>query len=414
MYDYQRIDTHKHTKYRNCLPLWRVAIKQVLHKTGRLPPVREPYIIPFTEGKNPVFWVEGKYVVKFFSDQFSSEEGWRNEISVLKMLKRVEVPNNFPLQFPKLLSKGYLYEKSDPWLKEGGERRWKWPFTIQKFVRGQALKQVWNDLSQQERIHVASYLGEALRIIHQTSHVSENISEFSESSRNWTNFEDFLKMMRLRCIKRFKKEHVLNSIAIVIGIVVTIVTSSCHGFWISPLLSPFFKLVNGFLEKAVTTYLPKQVGSLFLDLKGSSSFSSVPSLLHCDVTPENVLGNFDGGTEEWSPVGLIDFGDAKLGDILYDLVVIHIELFKCDKMMTYHFMDSYGIEFWKRKNFAYRAMCYSILTEQEIMTSIWETKPTWKVEFKSWGHLETILWDFSFYHPFFGETYEYSNTTRKR
>lgn len=61
------------------------------------------------------------------------------------------------------------------------------------------------------------------------------------------------------------------------------------------------------------------------------------------------LGDFNQDKTIWKPVGVIDFGDVKRGDRLYDLISAHVDLFKCDKSLTLRMMASYGLDDWKRK-----------------------------------------------------------------
>jgi aminoglycoside/choline kinase family phosphotransferase len=49
----------------------------------------------------------------------------------------------------------------------------------------------------------------------------------------------------------------------------------------------------------------------------------------------------------YKPIGIIDFGDALVGDRLYDIPTIHIDMFSCDKKLTLDMMNSYGIEKFK-------------------------------------------------------------------
>jgi hygromycin-B 7''-O-kinase len=39
---------------------------------------------------------------------------------------------------------------------------------------------------------------------------------------------------------------------------------------------------------------------------------------------------------------LIDFGDAMVGDLHYELAALHLDLFDCDKRLLRQFLDHYG------------------------------------------------------------------------
>jgi len=99
-------------------------------------------------------------------------------------------------------------------------------------------------------------------------------------------------------------------------------------------------------------YLPKDLSFLYHDVE--------PKFIHSDITVENLIGSLNCGV--WEPMTVIDFSDSRLGDPIYELVAIHVDIFKCDKELLYELMMSYGKEYWQKiKNFSYKAMCYTLL-----------------------------------------------------
>eukprot|EP00742_Colponemidia_sp_Colp-10_P012231 GILJ01013698.1.p1 GENE.GILJ01013698.1~~GILJ01013698.1.p1 ORF type:complete len:856 (+),score=115.33 GILJ01013698.1:2-2569(+) len=124
--------------------------------------------------------------------------------------------------------------------------------------------------------------------------------------------------------------------------------------------------------------------------------------LHGDLNSENVLGNVEtkqnSAESTFEPTALLDFGDAFYGDPLYDLVALHISMFRCDKKLLRIFLESYG---WPerdylgdlkcRQNFAYRAMCYTLLHVGNALGMAFEYVP----QLATAGTLEevaTALW----------------------
>jgi aminoglycoside phosphotransferase (APT) family kinase protein len=62
-----------------------------------------------------------------------------------------------------------------------------------------------------------------------------------------------------------------------------------------------------------------------------------PRLLHCDANVDNVMGDWfkvsvlaDQVEEMWLPTTLIDFGDARFGDPLFELIPIFVSILQCD------------------------------------------------------------------------------------
>jgi len=90
----------------------------------------------------------------------------------------------------------------------------------------------------------------------------------------------------------------------------------------------------------IVKYLPRSPMQLFMPCINE------PLFLHADMTDENLLGQLQNGI--WEPIGLLDFGDSRVGDLIYELIPIHIDIFKCDKNLTMELMKSYGLEIWQK------------------------------------------------------------------
>src|SRR5262249_49729636 len=70
----------------------------------------------------------------------------------------------------------------------------------------------------------------------------------------------------------------------------------------------------------IDTYLPR--------LEELIDRPATPALIHADLNRDHVLGEIVGGA--WRPTGVIDFGDARVGDRMYELVALHLGLFDAD------------------------------------------------------------------------------------
>ncbi|HEX7541779.1 MAG TPA: aminoglycoside phosphotransferase family protein, partial [Anaerolineales bacterium] len=74
------------------------------------------------------------------------------------------------------------------------------------------------------------------------------------------------------------------------------------------------------LAGQVEEYLSANAGFL---QSGSDCF------IHADLTRDHIIGRLADG--HWSTLGIIDFGDAMLANIYYELTALRLNLFDCDK-----------------------------------------------------------------------------------
>ena len=54
----------------------------------------------------------------------------------------------------------------------------------------------------------------------------------------------------------------------------------------------------------------------------------------------------------WTSLAIIDFGDARIGDIYTELNALHLDLFARDKRLLSAFLDAYGMDPWLAEDFA--------------------------------------------------------------
>jgi len=146
------------------------------------------------------------------------------------------------------------------------------------------------------------------------------------------------------------------------------------------------RALSKILRKQILSYLPAHPREIY-----QTELSKPPSFLHGDLNQENLLGKFKEGMK-WQPIGLIDYGDSMVGDKLYDLVTAHIDLFVCDKNLTLEMIKSYGINDWKREDFAYKAMCYTLLHKEDPFRTVFKQRPEWE-NCKTLFELEELIFD---------------------
>jgi hygromycin-B 7''-O-kinase len=117
--------------------------------------------------------------------------------------------------------------------------------------------------------------------------------------------------------------------------------------------------------------------------------SEPPALVHADLNRDHVLGESIGGA--WRPSGIIDFGDAIVGDRMYELVALHLGLFDADKRLLRAFFDAYGFDMGPRRDFARRAMAMTLLFPFDTLGEVIENWPD-AAAAASLDELAELLW----------------------
>jgi len=108
------------------------------------------------------------------------------------------------------------------------------------------------------------------------------------------------------------------------------------------------------------------------------------------------------------PVGIIDFGDALIGDPLYELVALHVSTFRCDTRLLYEFLAEYHARVelpfpdfvmgYPVDEFPVAAMALTLLHPCETMQMIYKCKPELE-RITSLRALAQELWGFQHCHP---------------
>lgn len=278
---------------------------------------------------------------KFYKD--ADGDSLEKESEVYDILIKSDKKSIHEAVFPQLIARGKLTiaEKQVPYL-------------VTSILPGDCLQEDYDELSPFDLSHIAKFLGRTLKILHSLPLEKANLFK-----GDWDPFVTFLENQKSNSLRT----HQLTG------------TISKH------------------LLNQLNSFLPQNILSI-ID-KGSN-----PVFLHGDITDENLLGialepeNEQAHNEvTWSPSGIIDFGDARVGDPIYDFISLHIACFRCDKQLFAEFLKSYGFKDWD-KTHAYRAMCYSLLHPCDAMRSVYQ----WKPEYKKVKDLHTLtahLWDIS-------------------
>ncbi|KAL0732014.1 hypothetical protein Bca4012_028108 [Brassica carinata] len=133
--------------------------------------------------------------------------------------------------------------------------------------------------------------------------------------------------------------------------------------------------------------------------------------IHSDVMDDNIhmepYADDDGQHNSWRPSHILDFSDLSIGDPIYDLIPIYLDVFRGDPDLFKKLLESYGLPLIRSKSSAengtadstrkkvsspsYRTMCYCILHEENVlgaMFSIWDELRT----AESWEQVELTVW----------------------
>jgi len=268
----------------------------------------------------------GEKICKFFGDLFGGIQSFAVERQVFGTLAQAS-----DLPVPRLLGEGVLFPD---------DAGWRWPYLVMTPVPGISLGEGQNELTLEDRLCLAREMGALARRFHALP-----ILGSGPLRPGWEAFLCFLREQRTKLVRQ-------------------------HTEW--GLLTPT-------MMRDMEAYVPSAEALV--------DSSRDPRLLHGDLTADHWLG-------DWAPPyrlnGVIDMGDARVGDPFYELVALHLWAFDCDKAMLQAFCQSYGLAEAKQPGFAQKAMCYALLHEFDVLVGVM-ARPD--VRAMSLEELGRRLWD---------------------
>jgi len=278
-------------------------------------------------GSFPTFIVEERWVVKFYGRLFRGELAFETELQVNRIL-----PPDLAVPVPAVLNSGCLLDES---------ATWRWPYLIFEYLPGISIGEVFEQVNFEDKLALASVMGKFTRQVQRLA--LDGAPLFHTSLDAYTRF---FHDQREKCLAN-------------------------HRQWQS---------LPGHLIDQLDEYL-LPVETLVDPL--------VPfGLIHADITRDHILGRLEAG--RWVTLGLIDFGDARVGNIFYDLAALHIDLFRCDKRLLQAYLDAYGLE--DQRQFAHKAMSVALLHEFNIFSLLGELYSHYRQN-ATLSELADILWD---------------------
>ncbi len=263
-------------------------------------------------GTFPTFIVDQRVVVKFFGPLFGGDRSFTVEIEAARLLAAHPVLPTASLVFAGRLN------------PPGAS--WNWPYLGSIYLDGESIQAGFERISMEDKQAMAGQLGSWVRKLHQLP-----LNENGPFETGWDGFEQFLENQRAGCASRQSAW----------GSLLPLLAAQIDDF-----LPPVSELVNRDIP---------------------------PHLIHADLTGDHLIGSFNGG--HWIPRGLIDFGDARTGNLYYELAALHLDLLRSDHRLLAIFLNSYG--FSPPPDFPRRALAYCLLHEFNVFPSLASWDPSW-------------------------------------
>jgi hygromycin-B 7''-O-kinase len=269
--------------------------------------IDDPTIGAGLVGTYPTFIVNDAVVVKFYGALFAGEATHAAELAVA--LSR---PEGLAIPAPRMVAHGSLYD---------GQDGWRWPYIVFEFAEGVSIGEAHERVSHRDRTRIAHDVGAMARAFHDAPIPGEGPFD-----PTWDAYTAFLDTQRARCAEN-------------------------HREW-GDLSAHLIEQIDDFL--APTSELVDR--------------ARPPHLIHADMTADHILGV--PGDDGWRTTGLIDFGDAMVGDHLYELVALHLDMFRCDKSLLAAYLDAYGVDEDFRRSLPHRAMSTTLLHQFDVCVTL--------------------------------------------
>lgn len=169
-----------------------------------------------------------------------------------------------------------------------------WPYLISTWQPGQSVGELRAELSPEAMAAIATETGYIARQLHALP-----LDATATLRPSWDAFVSLLEKQRPNCAKR-------------------------HAEW-------------GHLPP----HLIEQIDAFLLPSAELVDRHSAPRLLHADLTADHIL--LVKEQNDWRISALIDFGDAIVGDPLFELIPVYLDLLNGDKELLPVFLQAYGL-----------------------------------------------------------------------
>ncbi len=271
-------------------------------------------------------------VVKFFGPLFEGTAAFHVERSMGHFLSR----HSLSIASPAVLADGQLDQS--------------WNYLILERIAGVSFGKARPTLPGAVMEATARQLGQYLKELHTLTACQR--PEVPETPYTWLEFMDFLENQRATCLHH-------------------------HRQW-----------------NDLPTTLIEQLPGFVLPIDQLLDLSSLSHLIHADLTGDHLLGKLLPASHclnspdlpferpqaitpisrtqvnGWESLAIIDWSDCRVGNILYELVAIHLDLFQGDKHMLHLFLNAYGLPGFYAQDFARKALCMVLLHQFPVPEKI--------------------------------------------
>jgi len=231
---------------------------------------------------------------------------------------------------PALLAKGQLFPDSS---------NWPWPYLIYEFVPGISIGEVYEQVSFAGKLAAAQWMGQISRQLH-------DLPTEALSTEIHTAYQRLILYQYENCADIHRR--------------------------------------SAILPEALIEQLP----AYLLPLDDLLDYA--PCLIHADFTADHLLGELSN--HRWMNGYIIDFDDAMVGDIAYELVALHLDLFRADKRLLAAYLDAHGLDQAARQSLPKRAMSVTLLHRFDVLEGRYKQFLRTN-EVKTLEQLASLLWD---------------------
>ena len=280
-------------------------------------------------GTYPTFIIDDRWVVKFFGELFNGPANFSAERDANRL-----VTADGHISVPASLGQGELLEPG---------QGWRWPYLIFEYLPGVNMGDAFDQISLTDKLAIARQLGTLARHLHHLC-----LDQATVLKPTWESYAAMLRELHPTCVQRQRT-------------------------W-----------------QALPAHLLKQLETYLLPVDKLYDPQVTPALVHGDITGDHVLGCEQAG--HWVMQGLIDFGDAMVGDPAYELIPLHLDAFRCDKRLLDAYLDAYGVSAADRPALLQKAMSLSLLFQFNIFTSVFQRYPQ-AAQVQTLAELADLLWN---------------------
>jgi hypothetical protein len=265
-------------------------------------------------------------VVKFFGSLFEGSTSFAIERAMSHYLAQ----QSLPVRSPVILAEGQLSTG--------------WQYLIFEGISGVSIGQVRQQLSEECWVKVAGQMGIFMKGLHTVTATTQPVIPIIAEGMSWDGFVAFLEMQRANC-------------------------HANHQRW-----------------KDLPEQLLGQVQGYLLPVEELLDFASPSHLIHADLTGDHLLGQLtpiksttvishpspQPAKADWDNLAIIDWGDTRAGNILYELVALHLDLFQANKHLLSSCLEHYCLPDFYQQDFPRKALCMTLLHQFPMATRVYE------------------------------------------